>query len=89
MEKTINETVAKLTKSEQSFLKRILKNRKMFLIFSYAGIGIAGILLMLYTIFLGNMNGNRFALIILILLQSWANLKLFKVANILQKIISK
>ena len=79
-------TAAKLSKREQSFLLRVLKNRKMFLAFSYIGIVVAVFLLTLYMVFLDNMNGTRFALIIMILLKARANLKLYKAANILRKL---
>jgi len=79
-------TVAKLSKREQSFLIRVLRNRKMFLVFSYIGIVAAVFLLTVYIVFLGNMNGTRVALIIMILLKARANLKLYKVSKIFQKI---
>lgn len=80
------DTETVLTAGEQSFLRRILRNRKFFLIFSYTGIGIAIFLLILYMIFLRNMNGTRFALIILILLLARANLRLYKASTIFQKL---
>lgn len=86
MEQTVNETTVVLTKGELSFFHRVLRNRKLFRVFSFVGIGVAVFLVILYTVVLNNMNGTRFALLILILLQAWANLKLFKAATIIQKL---
>jgi ABC-type lipoprotein release transport system permease subunit len=78
--------VAKLSQRDRSFLLRILRHRRIFLVFSYIGIAVAVFLLTVYIVFFDSMNGTRIALIIMILLKARANLKLYKAANILRKL---
>lgn len=49
MNQVVDNMAAKLLKGEQYFIRKILKNRKLFLVFIYAGTGAAAILLILYT----------------------------------------
>lgn len=76
-------TISLLAK-ERKFLARQIRYRKAFLVFCWAGL-IASLILLVHHAFKGNMDGKTGALILLILLQSRANLKQYKDAGLLEK----
>lgn len=78
-----------LTAKERAFMQRLLRFRKFYFAVTWVGITVACLLLLAYLFWFNNMNGTRFALVILILLQSWGNLRLYKAASIIHKINNK
>jgi hypothetical protein len=75
-----------LTEKEKAFLVRTAKRKKLFLISSLATVVVAASFLVYHGLVVRDMNGLRFAVIIILLLSGRAYLRLYKSAVIFSKL---
>jgi len=66
-------------------MQRLIKRRKYFLAFSILGT-LMGIVVLLYHIAKGDLDGTRFVLVVFILLAGRANLRQYRVSLLLEKL---
>jgi len=76
---------ASLSRGERAFLARLMKNERLFLLFSGVGV-LAGLTILTVSLLRDTFTMQRLVIVTLILLQSRANLKQHKAAKILKKI---
>jgi hypothetical protein len=75
-----------LTEKEKTFLVRTAKRKKLFLISSLATVAVAASFLVYHGLVVRDMNGLRFAVIIILLLSGRTYLRLYKSAVIFSKL---
>ena len=75
-----------LTEQEKAFLSRAAKRKKLFLASSMATVVVALSFLVYHVLIAKDMNGLRFAVIILLLLSGRSYLRLYKSAVIFSKL---
>lgn len=75
-----------ITDKEKKFLIRIARWKNLYLTFSILSVIIAVFLLVYHVLIVANMNGLRFAVVILILLAGRAHLRQYRSASILHKL---
>ncbi len=75
-----------LTEQEKKFLSRAVKRKKLFLASSIATVTVALSFLVYHGMVAHDMNGLRFAVIIILLLSGRTYLRLYKSAAILSKL---
>jgi len=75
-----------LTEEEVKFLSRAARRKRLFLISSIATVVVATVFLLYHGIVAKDMNGLRFAVIIILLLSGRTYLRLYKSAVIFDKL---
>jgi hypothetical protein len=75
-----------LTETEKNFLNRAAKRKSLFLISSIATVIVAVSFLVYHTLIAKDLNGLRFAVIIILLLSGRSYLRLYKSAVIFSKL---
>lgn len=75
-----------LTETEKNFLNRAAKRKSLFLISSIATVIVAVSFLVYHTLIAKDLNGLRFAVIIILLLSGRTYLRLYKSAVIFSKL---
>ncbi len=75
-----------LTETEKNFLTRAAKRKTLFLISSVATVVVAVSFLAYHGLFAKDMNGQRFVIILLLLLSGRSYLRLYKSAEIFNKL---
>lgn len=88
MEQPCSELAPHLDDRERAYFRRQTRNPRLFLLFTGIGIAAAVGLSIAYAV-RGDLDGTRFALIVLILLQSRSNLKQWKSARLLLKLVAQ
>lgn len=76
-----------LTETEKNYLTRVAKRKNLFLMSSIATVVVAVSFLLYHTLIAKDLNGTRFAVIIILLLSSRTYLRLYKSAVIFGKLI--
>ncbi len=79
---------SELTDKEKNFLSRVAKRRSLFLLSSIATVVVAVSFLAYHALFAKDLNGLRFAIIIILLLSGRTYLRLYKSAVIFSKLKS-
>lgn len=75
-----------LTEQEKSFFHRVAKRKTLFLASSIATVVVAASILVYHGLVAHDMNGLRFAVVIILLLSGRAYLRLYKSAVIFSKL---
>ncbi len=75
-----------LTASEQKFLKRAARRRKLFLVSSIATVAVAVSFVVYHGLVARDLNGLRFVVILLLLLSGRSYLRLYRAASIFHTI---
>lgn len=75
-----------LTKQEKTFFLRVAKRKMLFLASSIATVVVAASILVYHGLVAHDMNGLRFAVVIILLLSGRAYLRLYKSAVIFSKL---